>query len=139
MDRFDHAPVLLQVGNRCYIAGQIPLLPQSLALPAPADFAFEVALSLQHVKRIVEAACEGRWSGWNEGGIAWIAEEPSAATWSLRAKAARVGWRAWQEVADEVSCDSLNSLSLCKADTVVAEPASAAVRFGRSTAPCCKH
>ncbi|GAA5889062.1 hypothetical protein JCM16303_002174 [Sporobolomyces ruberrimus] len=91
----------ITVGNRCYIAGQIPLLPQSLALPAPADFAFEVALSLQHVKRIVEAACEGRWSGWNEGGIAWIAEEPSAATWSLRAKAARVGWRAWQEVADE--------------------------------------
>ncbi|GAA6019499.1 hypothetical protein JCM11491_000978 [Sporobolomyces phaffii] len=52
----------ITVGNRCFIAGQIPLIPSSLSLPSPSDFPLEVALALQHVKRIVGAAQEGRWN-----------------------------------------------------------------------------
>ncbi|GAA5841918.1 hypothetical protein JCM3766R1_002538 [Sporobolomyces carnicolor] len=81
------------VGNRCYIAGQIPLVPCSLALPIPANFPLEVALSLQHVRRIVIAAAEGRWKGWMEGGVVWIAEQSCESLWKHRVEAARVGWR----------------------------------------------
>ncbi|GAA5965691.1 hypothetical protein JCM3765_003218 [Sporobolomyces pararoseus] len=83
----------ITTGNRCYIAGQIPLIPRSLQLPHPSNFPLEVALSLQHVRRIIEAAPEGRWKGWTEGGIAWIREESSAVRWKDRVKAAREGWR----------------------------------------------
>ncbi|GAA5998466.1 hypothetical protein JCM5350_000656 [Sporobolomyces pararoseus] len=85
----------ITTGNRCYIAGQIPLIPRSLQLPHPSNFPLEVALSLQHVRRIVEAAPEGRWKGWTEGGVGWMAEESSgsAVRWKDRVKAAREGWR----------------------------------------------
>ncbi|GAA5911944.1 diphthine--ammonia ligase [Sporobolomyces salmoneus] len=83
----------ITAGNRCYIAGQIPLIPSSLALPAPPDYPLEIALSLQHARRIAEAAPEGRWKGWNEGGIGWIAEQQNESLWKERVRAAREGWR----------------------------------------------
>ncbi|GAA5851868.1 hypothetical protein JCM5353_005399 [Sporobolomyces roseus] len=87
----------ITVANRCYLAGQIPLIPASLALPSPAYFPTEVALSLQHVRRIVKAASEGRWQGWMEGGVAWIQEEDDETQWRKRAVAAREGWRTWNQ------------------------------------------
>jgi len=79
------------------LAGQIPLIPASLSLPSPADFPTEVALSLQHVRRIVTAASEGRWKGWMEGGIAWIQEEVDETEWRKRAIGARQGWKLWNQ------------------------------------------
>ncbi|GAA5821636.1 hypothetical protein JCM10212_000020 [Sporobolomyces blumeae] len=87
--------------NRCYIAGQIPLIPASLTLPSPPSFPLEVALSLQHVGRIVRAASEQRWRGWMEAGIGWIAETDSRAKWNKSVEAARAGWDSFNSIIDE--------------------------------------
>ncbi|GAA5943017.1 diphthine--ammonia ligase [Sporobolomyces koalae] len=85
----------ITVGNRCYIAGQIPLVPRSLTLQSPPDFAFDIALSLQHVSRIAKAASESRWQGWNEGGVVWVQEDDSV--WNQRVRGLRKGWQTWNE------------------------------------------
>ncbi|KAL8291440.1 hypothetical protein RQP46_002418 [Phenoliferia psychrophenolica] len=61
----------IATGDRLSIAGQIALIPSSLTLPSPPDFVTEVALSRQHVARVVAAADDGRWRGKGEGGEAF--------------------------------------------------------------------
>lgn len=84
-----------QTGDKLFVAGQIALVPASLTLPTPFDFPTEVALSLQHVGRVVAASEDGRWKGESDGGLCWIAEDAGEGTggdggeWSRRMKAAR--------------------------------------------------
>lgn len=82
----------VSVGDRAFVAGQIALVPRSLTLPDPHDFAVEAALSLQHVSRVVEAAREGRWTGWGEGGVCWLADTDFGEEWRRRVSAAAVAW-----------------------------------------------
>lgn len=84
---------VIAVGDRAFVAGQIALVPRSLSLPEPFDFAAESALSLQHVGRVVEAAREKRWSGWGEGGVCWLADVAEDEEWASRMVAAEVGWK----------------------------------------------
>lgn len=89
-----YSQVVTAAHERAFIAGQIPLVPASLSLQEPADFARDVALSLQHVRRVKRAATEGgRWRGWSEGGVCWIAPAPKA-MWRRRAHYAVAAWQA---------------------------------------------
>jgi diphthine-ammonia ligase len=59
--------------ERITIAGQIGLLPATLQLAIPPSL--EIALSLQHARRVFNATLEGRAEkqrGWIEGCICWI-------------------------------------------------------------------
>ncbi|GAA5889506.1 hypothetical protein JCM5296_005970 [Sporobolomyces johnsonii] len=87
----------ITVAGRLFIAGQIPLVPRSLTLPSPPDFALEVALSLQHVRRVAKAASEARWEGWCEGGVCWLADGAGEGEWRRRVRGARAGWQAFEE------------------------------------------
>lgn len=88
-----------QVDRRLSMAGQIPLVPSALTLPAPRSFNTEVALSLKHVRSIWAALKEG--TGGNalsasfvEGCICWL----DPAGWKAGGLAgARAGWLAWLE------------------------------------------
>ncbi|PWN53245.1 hypothetical protein IE53DRAFT_196350 [Violaceomyces palustris] len=66
------------VGERIFIAGQIGLRPTLLELPSSLNYTGklrEVALSLQHVRRVVKATLESRIDkgrGWIEGGVCWL-------------------------------------------------------------------
>lgn len=70
------SPFVVQVGERISLAGQIALIPQTLALPSPSSFPTEAALSLKHVRSIVKALKEGTGGGWEsefvEGCIGWV-------------------------------------------------------------------
>lgn len=96
--------VLAQVGERISLAGQIPLIPHTLALPSPASFSTEVALSLKHVRSIVRALKDGPGSGWEsefvEGCIGWVADFESGLA------GARAGWKAGFEGLVSGSCSS---------------------------------
>lgn len=92
----------ITTAERCFIAGQIALVPRSLTLPAPADFCLEAALSLQHVGRVTEAAREARWKGWTEGGACWIARTEDGQEWDRRRRAAERGWSGFLEEHDEL-------------------------------------
>ncbi|GAA6041927.1 hypothetical protein JCM8097_000227 [Rhodosporidiobolus ruineniae] len=104
----------VKTANRLYIAGQIPLLPSTLTLPpspsptASTSFSYHAALSLQHLRRIVDSAVPS-WSsapsssssssfspqpGRAEGAILWLAPSPSSATFKQRALAAHAIWAA---------------------------------------------
>ncbi|GAA5935526.1 hypothetical protein JCM1841_003703 [Sporobolomyces salmonicolor] len=91
----------ITVAGRLFIAGQIPLVPRSLTLPSPPDFALEVALSLQHVRRVAKAASEARWEGWSQGGICWLADGIGESEWRRRVRGARTGWEAFEEEEEE--------------------------------------
>jgi diphthine-ammonia ligase len=59
--------------GRITIAGQIGLLPATLQLASPPSL--EIALSLQHARRVFKATLENRvekHKGWIEGCICWI-------------------------------------------------------------------
>lgn len=81
------------------MAGQIPLIPPSLTLPAPQSFSTEVALSLKHVQSIWAALKEGTGGSalgesFVEGCICWI--DPVG--WKDGGlTGARTGWSAWLE------------------------------------------
>lgn len=73
-----------------YIAGQIPLVPGSMALPEGEDDALQVVLALQHLVRIaLDAAVQVQWFA---GGVAYFPRSGSA-----RAMA-RLAGRAWKAV-----------------------------------------
>ena len=81
-------------GGRAFMAGQIPLVPASLSLVSPPSFERDVALSLQHVRRVRTAAArEARWRamGTCEGVVCWIAEHDD---WDARWRKACHGWAA---------------------------------------------
>lgn len=67
-------------------------------------FPRQVALSLQHVRRVKRAATEGRWKGWSEGGICWIrmpsswkSEEDSCLSeWRRRVRCVTESWEAFE-------------------------------------------
>lgn len=86
-----------KVGSRLFIAGQIPLVPASLTLPGPFSYATEVTLSLQHVRRVVIAAQEARWTGWCELTIGWIASVVEE-EWNQRLAGAIAGYRATESL-----------------------------------------
>lgn len=70
---------LPKVNGRIILAGQIPLIPSSLTLPAPPSFAVEAALSLKHVRSIIRALKEGTGGSdlkrcFVEGCIGWVAD-----------------------------------------------------------------
>ena len=68
----------MQAGERVFISGQIGLIPSSLSLPSPQSLAFEVALSFQHVYRVVEALK-------NNSGGGWLGHMQSIVYWFARA------------------------------------------------------
>jgi enamine deaminase RidA (YjgF/YER057c/UK114 family) len=78
------------------MAGQIPLIPSSLTLPSPPSIAYDTALSLQHIERVVEAAREGRWQGNCESAICWIADSDER-SWRNTLEVARRGWASCDE------------------------------------------
>lgn len=66
--------------DRIWIAGQIGMVPASLDVPA--DVATQIALALQHARRIVLATREWSYAaheGHVEGGVCWIASDRPAA------------------------------------------------------------
>lgn len=86
-----------KTGSRLFIAGQIPLVPASLTLPGPFSYATEVTLSLQHVRRVVIAAQESRWTGWSELSICWIASVAEE-EWNQRLAGAFAGYKATESL-----------------------------------------
>lgn len=82
--------------GRITIAGQIGLVPATLQLARPPSL--EIALSLQHARRVFKATLEGRAEkqrGWMEGCICWIDD----VQWL---NAARRAWQAQSSHNDDV-------------------------------------
>ena len=75
-----------KVDNRTFISGQIGLIPATLDLPNPREFALECALSCQHARRIANAT-PGKIL---EGGICWLTD-PSETAWRQSMQA----WGMW--------------------------------------------
>ncbi|KAF8342589.1 uncharacterized protein EI90DRAFT_2903572 [Cantharellus anzutake] len=48
----------VSIGQRLFISGQIGLIPSSMTMPSPKSLPLEVALSLQHVRRIARCMSE---------------------------------------------------------------------------------
>lgn len=62
--------------DRVFISGQIGLIPNSLTLPSSQSLVREIALSFQHVERILsalEAGAGGTWKGKSQLDIYWVA------------------------------------------------------------------
>ncbi|KAL7423571.1 hypothetical protein Q5752_001151 [Cryptotrichosporon argae] len=85
--------------NKVHFAGQIPLVPSSLALPPHSPTAdpypLQSALALQHVRRVVRAlqsvhASGGGWTGWAEGAVVWYAAGQGAGL-----AVVRKAWHIW--------------------------------------------
>lgn len=90
-----------------YAAGQIPLVPASMALPPPCDASLEqqTVLSLQHLWRI---GCEMKVQYWTSA-VAYFARRPSAHAMEHRARLAGRVWRlahAAPEMDDEAEAES---------------------------------
>lgn len=86
----------VNVGGRVFVAGQIALRPPTLQLEMPREFAFECALSTQHVRRIVTAMQGGTGGGFKghmESCVCWLSG-PKAA-FEARRDSVRLAWRAW--------------------------------------------
>ena len=67
-----------QVDNRVFVSGQIGLIPASMMLPNPRSLADEIALSLQHIRRIsngMPGVYDGNWRGVCLGLVAWVVHE----------------------------------------------------------------
>ena len=73
-----------QVDARLFMAGQVPLVPATLDLVEPRTWARQVALSSQHVRRLIAAAPSGR-DYQLETGVVWtgagIATEAAVEAW----------------------------------------------------------
>jgi diphthine-ammonia ligase len=83
------------VNSRVALAGQIPLIPSSLTLPA-ADYAHQSVLALQHVERIRDvlrskSSTGGGWTGWVESCTAWWVGDNSDLA------VVKEAWRLWSE------------------------------------------
>lgn len=64
-----------QAKERIFISGQIGLIPGQLSLPLPPSLATEMALSCQHVRRVVDALRNksgGGWVGYTQLEIYWL-------------------------------------------------------------------
>lgn len=95
------------VNSRLHIAGQIPLLPASLTLPAyPAPptspYAHQATLALQHVRKIIDVlrnpnSTGGGWTGWVESCVGWWARPEGCGV-----EGPAVASKAWKAWADEV-------------------------------------
>ncbi|KAL7927732.1 hypothetical protein ACQKWADRAFT_317922 [Trichoderma austrokoningii] len=74
-----------------YIAGQIPLIPASMALPPPSEtgYAMQVTLSLQHLWRIGLEMKVQLWSS----AVAYFAKSSSPDEMKRYAKAAGLAWK----------------------------------------------
>lgn len=71
------------------MAGQIPLIPASLTLITPPDFSMAVLLSWQHVRKILKAASEARWTGLMDSAICWLTNVENEMEWKRRIDAVR--------------------------------------------------
>lgn len=77
----------MQNAERLFIAGQIGLVPSTLALLSPPSFATEAALSLQHVRRVIQAAASSPSESSLESVVCWLADMRDL-------DRARAAWRA---------------------------------------------
>lgn len=85
----------VRVGEKLFVAGQIGLIPATLALPQPPSFALEAALSSQHARRIVKAMQEGTGGGFSgrmDSCICWLSGR--SASFSAKVRAAKAAWQA---------------------------------------------
>ncbi|PPQ99038.1 hypothetical protein CVT24_003598 [Panaeolus cyanescens] len=67
----------ISVGEHIFISGQIGLIPSQLLLPSPQSLPMELALSSQHVNRVISAVKEnhgGSWTGYEELVIYWLSD-----------------------------------------------------------------
>lgn len=103
--------LLLQTPTKLFIAGQIGLIPSSLELAT--TFERQCAISLQHLRRILEASDRRRWSGGKGNGVCWIVSRDDE-EWEKRVRGI---WKA-VDLADEVSLDCILFLS-CLRETNV--------------------
>lgn len=74
-------------GDLVYVAGQIPLVPASMALYAPHDFKAQATLSLQHLWRIGRAKSVRWWTA----AVAFI---PAGTHPEDKVRVAQAAWRA---------------------------------------------
>ena len=72
------------------IAGQIALVPATLALPTPQDLPMEFALSLQHAMRVIQAEADSGRKGEMEGCLCWLTSD----AWGLGVEVAKELWAA---------------------------------------------
>lgn len=66
-----------QIAEHIFISGQIGLIPSKLALPSPQSLPLELALSSQHVERVLNAVKDqygGSWAGHEELVIYWLTD-----------------------------------------------------------------
>ena len=77
-----------QAGSRMTIAGQIALVPATLSLPTPKDIPKELALSLQHAMRVVQAEADSGRKGEMEGCLCWLTSN----AWTLGVEVAKELW-----------------------------------------------
>ncbi|PAV20984.1 meiotically up-regulated 71 [Pyrrhoderma noxium] len=64
--------------ERIWISGQIGMIPSTLQLPTPPNFAREAALSFQHAHRIMKALTEMYGTNWKtlvQGLVCWLVNE----------------------------------------------------------------
>ncbi|KAG8823678.1 hypothetical protein FRC17_009262 [Serendipita sp. 399] len=67
------------IDRTIFISGQIGLIPATMSLPTPSDFRKEIALSLQHAKRIADVLQYQNWEP--QGFVVWLVDSrnvPSA-------------------------------------------------------------
>ncbi|THV08413.1 hypothetical protein K435DRAFT_832898 [Dendrothele bispora CBS 962.96] len=61
------------VDERIFVSGQIGLIPSSITMPLPPSLSTEVALSMQHAQRVIEALHNG-WDGHVQTAIYWLSD-----------------------------------------------------------------
>ncbi|PWN87135.1 hypothetical protein FA10DRAFT_256461 [Acaromyces ingoldii] len=94
--------------SRITIAGQIGLVPAALSLPPPSEEDAEmaqIALSLQHARRIFKAVLEDhrveKRYGWIEGCICWVEEGSEERETAKRLNACRSAWDGQGAISEE--------------------------------------
>jgi diphthine-ammonia ligase len=110
-----------------FLSGQIAMRPANLDLVVSEEgkgrqVTKEIALSAQHVRRVVSGACEGR--GWMEGGVCWVERTAWRSCWPKVAKA----WLSWQGGVseEEEEEEEVTPLVICTAEAL---PKRAAVEW----------
>ncbi|RYP24757.1 hypothetical protein DL765_000303 [Monosporascus sp. GIB2] len=88
-----------------YIAGQIPLIPASMALPDAEDTPLHITLALQHLWRVAAATGVQWWSS----AVAYFPRSPSCADMRRRAALAAAAWRSAHLWGTESSSSSASS------------------------------
>lgn len=98
----------IQAFSRITIAGQIGLVPAALSLPPPSEEDAEmaqIALSLQHARRIFKAVLEDhrveKRYGWIEGCICWVEEVSEERETAKRLNACRSAWDGQGAISEE--------------------------------------